>query len=209
MPSHHASSSSGGAQGKVAFIDTEGTFRPERIRAIAERFEMDADAVLDNIVVARAYTHEHQLDLLVSVAALMAEDPFKLLIVDSIMANFRNDFQGRGELADRQQRLGCLLAKIKKENIISSPLRQISEEFNVAVLLTNQVMSDPGGGAMFVSDPKKPVGGHVLAHASTTRISLRKGKAEQRVAKIVQSPNLAEAEASFAISNEGIIEYKD
>ncbi len=71
-------------------------------------------------------------------------------------------------------------------------LKKIGEEFNVAILFTNQVMSDPGGGAMFVSDPKKPVGGHVLAHATTTRISIRKGKAEQRVAKVVHSPDMGE-----------------
>lgn len=69
---------------------------------------------------------------------------------------------------------------------------QIAEEFNVAVLVTNHVVSDPSGGAVFVSDPKKPVGGHVMAHASTVRLSLRKGKGEQRLMKVVDAPNLGE-----------------
>ncbi|KAM0838845.1 hypothetical protein ACQ4PT_060702 [Festuca glaucescens] len=91
-----------GGNGKVAYIDTEGTFRPERIVPIAERFGMDANAVLDNIIYARAYTYEHQYNLLLGLAAKMAEEPFRLLIVDSVIALFRVDFSGRGELAERQ-----------------------------------------------------------------------------------------------------------
>ncbi|KAL4424897.1 hypothetical protein ABPG77_002120 [Micractinium sp. CCAP 211/92] len=187
-----------GGAGKVAYIDTEGCFR-QRIRPIAERFGLDADAVLDNVVTARAHTYENQFDFLVPLAAKMADEPFKLLIMDSITGNLRVDFCGRGELAERQQKLGQLMQR----------LRKIAEEYNVAVLITNQVISDPSGGAMFVADPKKPVGGHVLAHASTFRLSVRKGKAEQRLMKVVDAPNLPEAEASYAISAEGIVDYKD
>ncbi|KAJ1697108.1 hypothetical protein LUZ63_005620 [Rhynchospora breviuscula] len=173
-----------GGNGKVAYIDTEGTFRPDRIVPIAERFGMDAGAVLDNIIYARAYTYEHQYNLLLGLAAKMAEEPFRLLILDSVIALFRVDFTGRGELAERQQKLAQMLSRITK----------IAEEFNVAVYMTNQVIADPGGG-VFITDPKKPAGGHVLAHASTVRMMLRKGKGEQRVAKIIDAPNLAEAEA--------------
>lgn len=98
----------------------------------------------------------------------MIEDQFSLLIVDSIMARFRVDYHGRGELSERQQVLGRLLSKIIK----------ISEQFNIAVYITNQVMADPGGGMSYAIDPKKPIGGHILAHASTTRLFLRKGKGE-------------------------------
>ncbi|GJP32863.1 hypothetical protein CLOM_g17457 [Closterium sp. NIES-68] len=187
-----------GGNGKVAFIDTEGTFRPERIVPIAERFGLDPNAVLDNIIFARAYTHEHQYQLLIALAAKMAEEPFKLLIIDSITALFRVDFTGRGELAERQQKLAQMLSRITK----------ISEEFNVAVFLTNQVIADPGGGT-FVADPKKPAGGHVMAHASTVRLMFRKGKGEQRICKVIDSPNLPESEATFAISNGGVTDAKD
>ncbi|KAG2568160.1 hypothetical protein PVAP13_7NG295924 [Panicum virgatum] len=173
-----------GGNGKVAYIDTEGTFRPERIVPIAERFGMDANAVLDNIIYARAYTYEHQDNLLLGLAAKMAEEPFKLLIVDSVIALFRVDFSGRGELAEHQQKLAQMLSHLTK----------IAEEFNVAVYITNQVIADPGGG-MFITDPKKPAGGHVLAHAATIRLMLRKGKGEQRVCKIFDAPNLPEGEA--------------
>ncbi|KAL8265298.1 hypothetical protein R6Q59_023428 [Mikania micrantha] len=91
-----------GGNGKVAYIDTEGTFRPDRIVPIAERFGMDAGAVLDNILYARAYTYEHQYNLLLGLAAKMSEEPFRLLIIDSVIALFRVDFTGRGELAERQ-----------------------------------------------------------------------------------------------------------
>ncbi|CAI5475093.1 unnamed protein product [Closterium sp. Yama58-4] len=187
-----------GGNGKVAFIDTEGTFRPERIVPIAERFGLDPNAVLDNIIFARAYTHEHQYQLLIALAAKMAEEPFKLLIIDSITALFRVDFTGRGELAERQQKLAQMLSRITK----------ISEEFNVAVFLTNQVIADPGGGT-FVADPKKPAGGHVMAHASTVRLMFRKGKGEQRICKVIDSPNLPESEATFAIANGGVVDAKD
>ncbi|XP_061991605.1 meiotic recombination protein DMC1 homolog [Rosa rugosa] len=187
-----------GGNGKVAYIDTEGTFRPERIIPIAERFGLDPGAVLDNIVYARAFTYEHQYNLLLGLAAKMAEEPFRLLIVDSVIALFRVDFTGRGELADRQQKLAQMLSRLIK----------IAEEFNVAVYMTNQVIADPGGG-VFISDPKKPAGGHVLAHAATIRLMFRKGKGEQRVCKVFDAPNLPEAEAVFQITAGGIADAKD
>ncbi|XP_025675109.2 meiotic recombination protein DMC1 homolog [Arachis hypogaea] len=187
-----------GGNGKVAYIDTEGTFRPDRIVPIAERFGMDPAAVLDNIIYARAYTYEHQYNLLLGLAAKMSEEPFRLLIVDSVIALFRVDFSGRGELAERQQRLAQMLSRLVK----------IAEEFNVAVYMTNQVIADPGGG-VFVTDPKKPAGGHVLAHAATIRLMFRKGKGEQRVCKVFDAPNLPEAEAVFQITPGGIADAKD
>ena len=183
-----------GGSGKVAFIDTEGTFRPDRISQIATRFGLDPSAVLDNIIYARAYTVEHQFQLLTLIAAKMIEEPFALLVFDSIMALFRVDYSGRGELSERQQVLGKLLSRIMK----------IAEQFNIAVYITNQVMADPGGGASFVPDPKKPVGGHILAHASTTRLYMRKGRGEQRICKIFDSPCLPEGEATFQIGTGGI-----
>jgi len=111
------------------------------------------------------------------------------------MGLLRTDFCGRGELAERQQLLGQMLARI----------RRLSDEFNLAVVLTNVVISDPGGGAVFVNDPKKPAGGHVLAHACTNRLLLKKGRADQRIAKLVSGVGLPEAEASFVVSSDGSI----
>uniref|UniRef100_A0A8C5QRD0 Meiotic recombination protein n=1 Tax=Leptobrachium leishanense TaxID=445787 RepID=A0A8C5QRD0_9ANUR len=193
--------SNGYTGGKVIFIDTENTFRPDRLRDIADRFGVDHDAVLDNVLYARAYTSEHQMDLLDYVAAKFHEEAgvFKLLIIDSIMALFRVDFSGRGELAERQQKLAQMLSRLQK----------ISEEYNVAVFVTNQMTADPGATMTFQADPKKPIGGHILAHASTTRICLRKGRGELRIAKIYDSPEMPENEATFAITGGGINDAKE
>ena len=188
---------SGGAAGKVAFVDAEGTFRPERVRPIAARFGLDADAVLDNILHARAFTFEQQDALLDGLAAKMAEEPVRLVIIDSLTANLRVDFQGRGELADRQQKLAAFLARLSK----------LASEFNAAVIVTNLVMAEPSG--MAFGPTYKAIGGHVLAHASTVRLAVRKGKAEQRVLKVVQAPNLPEAEASYCITDAGVGPYTD
>ena len=187
--------------GKVIYLDTENTFRPDRLRSIADRYNLDQDAVLDNVLYSRAYTSEQQMELLDFVCAKFHEEPgvFKLLIVDSIMALFRVDFSGRGELAERQQSLAQMMSKLQK----------ISEEYNVAVMVTNQMTSDPGATMSFQADPKKPIGGNIIAHASTTRISLRKGRGETRIAKIYDSPDLPENEATFAITNGGVDDAKD
>ena len=187
----------GGGDGRVAFIDTENTFRPERIAEICERFELDADEVLDNIIVARAYTSEMQIGLLRSVAMQMAVTRFSLLVVDSATSLFRVDFSGRGELSERQQKL----------NRFMSGLMKIAETYNVAVFLTNQVMAVPD--SMSFGPDKKPIGGHVMAHASTTRLALRKGRGEQRICKVMDSPLMPEAEATFAIGPGGVIDATD
>jgi meiotic recombination protein DMC1 len=189
----------GGGDGKVIFIDTEGTFRPSRIMSIAERFGVDGNEILGNITYARAYTHEHQMELLVCAAAKMTEQHYALIIVDSVTALYRVDFVGRGMLAERQQMLGQFLSRLMK----------IAEEFNVAAVITNQVVADPGGGAVFVADVKKPIGGHIMAHASTTRLYLRKGRGEQRICKIYDSPCLPESEAVYQLSDGGICDPKD
>nr|QDO16539.1 meiotic recombination protein DMC1 [Crypthecodinium cohnii]USW07891.1 meiotic recombination protein DMC1 [Crypthecodinium cohnii] len=186
----------GGANGKVLYIDTEGTFRPERVRQIAEGKGVSPEAAMDNIVYARCYNSEHLAQLLLEAAALMVndEDRFGLLIVDSIMGVFRVDYSGRGELSERQQQLGKVMSRLQK----------MSEEFNIAIVLTNQVMADPGGGCAFMPSHPKPVGGHILAHFSTTRVFLRKGRAEQRVAKVFDSPWLPESECVFEIFAGGV-----
>ncbi|KAK9353096.1 hypothetical protein V1505DRAFT_390627 [Lipomyces doorenjongii] len=185
----------GGAEGKVTYIDTEGTFRPERLRDIAERFGVDADQVCDNISYARALNSEHQMELIEKLGSTFADGSYRLLIVDSIMAQFRVDYCGRGELNERQQKLNQMLGR----------LNRLAEEYNVAVFMTNQVQSDPGASALFAAaDGRKPVGGHVLAHASATRVMLRKGRGEERVAKLQDSPDMPEREATYCIGEGGI-----
>eukprot|EP00802_Teleaulax_amphioxeia_P014560 Tamp_14628.p1 GENE.Tamp_14628~~Tamp_14628.p1 ORF type:complete len:382 (+),score=92.06 Tamp_14628:116-1147(+) len=184
---------SGGAEGKALYIDTEGTFRPDRLVAIAQRYGLNGDDVLDNVAYARAYNTDHQTQLLMQAAGMMAESRYALVVVDSATALYRTDFTGRGELASRQQHLGLFLRA----------LQRLADEFGVAVVVTNQVVAQVDGMS-FNPDPKKPIGGHIIAHASTTRLYLKKGKGETRVMKIYDSPNLPEAEAQYAIREDGI-----
>ena len=177
----------------AVFIDTENTFRPERIIQLAKGAGLDPDEVLKNIKVARAYNSDHQTLLAEKVEDLIKKQGLnvKLIVVDSLTAHFRAEFIGRGTLADRQQ-------KINKH---MHTLLKLADMHNLCVYVTNQVMAKPD---MFFGDPTQAIGGHIVAHASTFRVYLRKGKKGTRVAKLVDSPNMPEAEASFYVDESGI-----
>ncbi|MEK6811142.1 MAG: DNA repair and recombination protein RadA [Nanoarchaeota archaeon] len=182
----------GGANGKAVFIDTEGTFSPVRIKQIAEGLGASPDKVLKNILVARAFNADHQILLLDKVGELIKDgEPIKLLIVDSLTAHFRAEFTGRGQLADRQQKLNKYL----------HTLTRLAEQRGFAVYVTNQVMANP---AMMFGDPTTHVGGHIVGHAAKVRIYLRRGKQGSRVAKMVDSPDLPENEAAFFLTQQGL-----
>lgn len=183
----------GGAEGKAIYIDTEGSFRPERLRAIAERFGLDPAVALENVACARAHNSEHQMELLKVAAAIMAQDRYALLVVDSATALFRTDYTGRGELSERQMQMGQFLRQ----------LTRLAEEFGVAVFITNQVVANPDGMS-FAKDSTKPIGGNIIAHASTTRLRLRKGRGENRIMSVYDSPSLPESDCQFALSNAGV-----
>lgn len=183
----------GGAEGKAMYIDTEGTFRPERLVEIAEKYGLDGQDVLDNVAYARAYNSEHQLQLLTEAAGMLSETRFGLIIIDSATGLYRTDYSGRGELSARQMHLAKFLRA----------LANLAAQFGVACVITNQVVAQVDGGAMF-GDNKKPIGGNIIAHASTTRLYFRKGRGENRVCKIYDSPCLPEGEATFAIHGAGI-----
>jgi len=186
---------SGGAGGVTVFIDTEGTFRPERIVQIAKGIDPDMDPAefLKNIKVARAFNSDHQMLLAEKVEDLIKKQGVnvKLIIVDSLTSHFRAEYIGRGTLAERQQKL----------NKHMHALIKIADRHNVAVYVTNQVMAKPD---MFFGDPTQAIGGHVVGHNSTYRVYLRRGKKGSRVAKMIDAPNLAEDEAVFMIEEAGI-----
>lgn len=188
----------GGAEGRAIYIDTEGCFRPEKLVVIAERFGLNGSDVLDNICVAQAKNSEHQMELLIQASAMMAESRFALIIVDSATALFRTDFQGRGELSERQQ----LLAQFMRQ------LQRLANEYGAAIVITNQVSASPDAG-MFNKDPLKPIGGNIMAHMSQTRLKLRKGRQNNRICKVIDSPSLAEAEATFALSDGGVTDPQE
>jgi len=182
----------GGANGKSVFVDTEGTFRPERIRQIATGMGLNPDNVLKNIFVARAFNSDHQILLLDKVTEMIKNgEIIKLIVIDSLTAHFRAEFSGRGQLADRQQKLNKYLHNLMK----------LAEQCNIAVYVTNQVMANPG---MMFGDPTTPIGGNIVGHASTYRIYLRRGKKGSRVAKLIDSPNLPENETIFFLGAKGV-----
>jgi DNA repair protein RadA len=181
----------GGLKGNVLYIDSENSFRPERIVSIAKHLNLNPETVLKNIFVARAFNSDHQMVLAEKAEEMIKEKNIKLIIVDSLTSQFRSEFVGRGTLADRQQKL----------NKHMHTLMKLAEMHNIAVLVTNQVMSRPD---VLFGDPTAPIGGHVVAHNSKVRLYLRKAKGEKRVAKLVDSPSLPDGEAVYRVTENGI-----
>ena len=181
----------GGLGAKAVYIDTENTFRPERVSQMATAVGADLQQILDGIYVARAHTTDHQMLLAEKAAEIAKTDGVKLLVIDSLTALFRTEYCGRGALAERQQKLGRHIAELHK----------LAELNDVAVFVTNQVQSRPD---VFFGDPTRPVGGHVLAHAVTARVYLRKSKANTRTAHLVDHPGLPPESATFQIAEAGI-----
>lgn len=177
----------------AVYIDTENTFRPERIQQLAIAVNMDPEEVLNRIMVARAYNSDHQMLLAEKVESLITEQSQKirLIVVDSLTSHFRAEFIGRGTLAERQQKLNRHMHALSK----------IAGTQNICVYVTNQVMAKPD---QFFGDPTQAIGGHVVGHASTFRIYLRKGKKGTRVARLLDAPNLPDAEVCFELTEGGL-----
>ncbi|MDE1846111.1 MAG: DNA repair and recombination protein RadA [Candidatus Micrarchaeota archaeon] len=181
----------GGLDGAVLFIDTEGTFSPERIESIAKGAGLDPKQVLENIFLIRAQTTEQQVLAAERADKLIKEKNIKLIVVDSITSLFRAEFLGRGTLNERQQKLNAHIHR----------LQMLADTHNIAVYITNQVMDNPG---MLFGDPTTPIGGNILAHAAKTRLYTRKGKEDKRIVRLVDSPNMPEGEAVIKITTDGI-----
>ena len=183
----------GGLNAKAMYIDTEGTFRPERIMQIAKYRGLDPKESLKNILYARAYNSDHLMMLVEEAKKVVEKENVRLLVIDSIIAHFRAEYPGRENLAERQQKLNQLI----------SMLLRIADLHNVAIVITNQVIAQPD---VFFGNPLKPAGGHVLAHGVTYRIWLRKGKENIRIAKIFDSPMHPEREVTFRITENGCVD---
>jgi len=181
----------GGFDGEVFYIDTEDTFRPERIAQMSEAAGIDPQNALDRIHVARAYNSAHQMLLVDEIKRMSKNFDVKLIIVDSLTSHFRAEYIGRGMLAPRQQKLNRHMKELK----------QVADVQNALVLVTNQVMSKPDS---MWGDPTRAIGGHIVGHASTFRLYLRKSKGGRRIARLIDSPNLPEGEAVFTVTSEGL-----
>ncbi|MES0326347.1 MAG: DNA repair and recombination protein RadA [Candidatus Bathyarchaeia archaeon] len=181
----------GGLGGRVCVIDTEGTFLPERIKQIAEARGYDAQEILSNVLIARAYNSDHQIMLVKNLPKIAQEHDIKLVIVDSMIGHFRGEYIGRATLAERQQKIAGVLGN----------LLRVAEAFNLSVVLTNQVQAKPDTS---YGDPNRPAGGHVMAHACTHRVYLRKGRQNTRLVRVIDSPYLPEEKIRIAVTAAGI-----
>lgn len=181
----------GGLNGNAVYVDTEGTFIPERVFQIAESLGLDPHETLGNIFLARAYNSSHQCLLTDHLFKFCPENNVKLVVVDSMIGHFRGEYVGRENLSERQQKLNSQLHK----------LLRLTEAYNLAVVITNQVQANP---TAFFGDPNRPAGGNVMAHASTHRVYLRKGGKGTRLATVIDSPYLPENKTRFKITEKGV-----
>ncbi len=182
----------GGLDAEACYIDTENTFRPNRVKQIAESIGLDPDEAMERIHVARAYNSDHQMLLSEKIDHIIDNgSDIRLVVVDSLTAHFRAEYTGRGTLANRQQKLNRHLHRLQK----------LADVHNLAIFVTNQVMAKPDN---FFGPSMEAIGGHILAHAATYRVYLRKGKGGTRVAKLIDSPDLPEGEAAFRITEGGV-----
>jgi len=181
----------GGLDGDTVWVDTESTFRPERIHQMSDALELDSETILKRIHVARAFNSHHQMLLMEKANEMTKDYPVRLVVMDSLTAHFRAEYIGRGVLAERQQ----LLNKHIHE------LMRFGDIHNAAIYVTNQVAAKPDA---FFGDPTRPIGGHIVGHSATFRVYLRKSKGGKRIARLIDSPNMPEAEAVFTVSEDGI-----
>ncbi len=183
----------GGFNSDVLIIDTENTFRPERIIQMAKYKDLDSDEVLRRIHVARAYNSHHQILLGEKATEMAREFKARLLIVDSLTSHFRSEYMGRGSLSERQQLLNRHMHDLLKFGTL----------MNAVIAVTNQVAARPD---VFFGDPTAPIGGNIVGHTATFRVYLRKGKAGKRIARLIDSPYLPEGEAVIQVSEDGILD---
>lgn len=183
----------GGFDSDVLIIDSENTFRPERIIQMSKAKDLDPDIVLKRIHVARAYNSHHQILLGEKAGELAKEFPIRLLIVDSLTSHFRSEYMGRGSLSERQQLLNRHMHDLLRFGTLN----------NAVIAVTNQVSARPD---VFFGDPMAPIGGNIVGHTATFRIYLRKGKAGKRIARLIDSPYLPEGETVIQLSEDGILD---
>lgn len=181
----------GGLDGEIVIIDTENTFRPERIAQMARAHDLDVEETLKKIHVARAFNSHHQMLLVDKATELSRDLPIRVLVVDSLTAHFRAEYVGRGTLAERQQKLNKHMHDLSRFAYLN----------NAVVAVTNQVAAKPDA---FFGDPTRPIGGHIVGHAATFRIYLRKSKGGKRICRLIDSPNLPEGEAVITVCEDGI-----
>ena len=184
----------GGLNGKVFFVDTEGTFSAKRVLQMAtfNRAKLDPHEILKNIFVARSFNADHQIQIVNEADNLLKTENVRLIIIDSIASHFRSEYHGKEQLIERQQKIMALAEKLQK----------YADSYDLAIITTNQVLASVDN--YLAGKVAEPALGYAWGHRPQTRIWLRKLKGNSRVARIIDSPELPEKEATFYITDEGI-----
>lgn len=177
----------------VAFIDCEGTFDEERFDEIY--FARYGSKYVGDKLAYHLWTDPVQL---ISGVRGMIEELIKkdvrYIIIDGLVGVMRLNYEGRGELYDRQNELEVVLKYLKNISLI----------FNIGVIITNQVMANPEP----FGPKEKPVGGHVLGHYVKYIIHITKGMKNNRVAHLVKSNKGAQGDYVFFLNEEGVSQYE-
>jgi len=185
----------GGLEGNAIYIDTEQTFRADRLDEICNTRGWETQKILDNTHVSQIFNSGHLELLIKNIGSKIKEFNAKLLIVDSLTSQHRSDYIGRGTLNDRQGRLNQIMHK----------LLRTASVYNIAVVVTNQVMSAPD---VIFGDPIRPVGGHVVGHTSTYRLYLKKS-GHNRIVTMVDSPSHPYGQTKFTVTSKGLEDDED
>ena len=187
----------GGLDGSALYLDTEQTFRPEWIVRMSNALGIDPEKAAQRIIYSEAYNSDHQMLLLEKADQIIKENNVRLIIIDSLTSHFRSEYLGREMLAERQQKLNNHMHRMIR----------LARSFNAVAVVTNQVMSRPDA---FFANSVDPVGGHIVAHTSHTRVFIRRAASGPiRIARLVSSPYLPEGERLFKVTEEGIIDVSE
>lgn len=181
----------GGLDGCAFYIDTEDTLKPERLVEVARGLSLEDDACLERVFGYRAINSDHQFEGLVKAADYVRTKGVKLLVVDSLTAHFRSEYQGRENLVARQQRLNMLMHELQRMALLH----------DLIIVVTNQILDVPE--VIPGVKPMRPVGGNVVAHGSTFRLWLERSKGRTRVT-IIDSPKHPRASAYIRLTERGV-----
>ena len=184
-----------GEDNKVVFFDQEHTFSGSRITQLAKAKGLDPKKVLKNTTYYRLDNSLLQIRALQRFQQRNETSEYGLIIVDSLMYHFRNDYSGRSRLANRQQIINDYLHK----------LQLLSIKDNSCVYLTNQIQTNPG---LLYGDPDKMIGGNIVGHMLNPNIWLRKLKGSTRKARIKDSSDLPDDEAVYQVTDKGLEELE-
>ena len=183
----------------LSIINCEDTFKPRRLREILIARELatdeNANEMLEHVKYFYTPNTEQLMGTVDSLSQLMQELNVRLLVLDGSIGQFREEYLGRGHLSVRQNQIARLMTHIKN----------ISFYFRCVVLFTNQVQSDP---SVMFGDPVKPIGGNIVAHASTYRVYFKKA-GKKRIARMIDSPEHEMTDAPYSLTVKGIEDVED